>query len=283
MKEFFWAFALVLGLFSHFYVAAEELPRSLRIGLTPTIPSDQYQQLDEWRRYMERRLGRRIEFVRRDSYMEAMELLRNRKLDFAWICDYPYVYFKRQLKLVAVPSYQGRPYYRSYIIVPSTDVATASLSQLKGKIFAYTDPYSTTGYLSPRFELVQSGENPSHFFRKTFFVQSHRRVLEAVASGLADGGAVSSHVWDSLAITKPELTAATRIVEKSGEYGFSPLVARSSIGDDEFRGMQKLLLDMAMENEGRALLKGLNLDGFIHGDAHLFEAVEKAMRVVGEK
>jgi phosphonate transport system substrate-binding protein len=275
--------ATALALSGPTLASSEKAERPLRIGLTPTFPHDQYQPLEKWRLYMERKLNRPVEFIRRDRYIETMDLLRLKKLDFAWVCDYPYVYFKKQVRLLAVPVYKGRPYYQSYLIVPATDTATTSFAQLKGKVFAYTDPYSNTGYLTPRYQLQQAGEDPAHFFRKTFFAWSHRRVLEAVATGLADGGAVSSHVYDTLSIGKPELTAAVRVIAKSQEYGFAPFVAQSSVSDDEFREMQKLLLDMQSNEEGRELLRLLNLDGFIAGDAKLFERIERVIRAVGEK
>lgn len=257
-------------------------PAPLRVGLTPTFLHDQYQPLEKWRLYMERKLGRPVEFVRRDRYSETMDLLRLKKLDFAWVCDHPYVYFRKQVKLLAVPVYKGRPYYQSLLIVPASDTTTVSLAQLKGKVFAYADPYSNTGYLRPRFELQQAGVDPSNFFRKTLFAWSHRRVLEAVATGLADGGAMSSHVWDTLSISRPELTRATRIVSRGPDSGFAPFVARGAIDNETFRAMQKMLLEMSADAQGRALLKELNLDGFMIGNDKLFERVERMMRAVGE-
>lgn len=264
-------------------IAAPDAPTVLRVGLTPTFPHDQYRPLEEWRLYMQRKLERPVEFVRRDRYVETMDLLRLKKLDFAWVCDYPYIYFRKQVKLLAVPLYQGRPYYQSLVIVPASDTKTTSLSQLKGKVFAYSDPYSNTGYLSPRYELQQSGQDPSSFFRKTFFAWSHRRVLEAVASGLAEGGAMSSHVWDTLSIGRPELTRATRVIWKSADNGFAPFVAQGEIDDSTFDSMRKMLLEMSSDEQGRALLRQLNLDGFIEGHPKLFERVEVMMRVVGEQ
>ncbi len=257
--------------------------KPLRVGLTPTFPHDQYKPLEEWRLYMERKLGRPVEFIRRDRYIETMDLLRLKKLDFAWICDYPYVYFRSQVKLLAVPVHQGRPYYRSLLIVPAGDTTTSSIVQLKGKVFAFTDPYSNTGYLTPRYQLQQASEEPATFFRKTFFAWSHRRVIEAVATGMADAGAVSSHVWDTLSSGKPELTRGLRVAAESPEYGFAPFVATSSIDEKTYRQMQKLLLDMPNDAEGRALLKELNLDGFVAGDAKLFKRVEQVIRALGEK
>lgn len=263
--------------------AADDRATPVRIGLTPTFPHDQYRPLEKWRLYMEQKLHRPVEFVRRDRYIEMMDLLRLKKLDFAWICDYPYVHFRKQVKLLAVPVHDGHPTYQSYLIVPASDTTTKSILDLKDKVFAYTDPYSNTGYLTPRFELQQAGEDPARYFRKTFFGWSHRRVLESVATGLADGGAMSSHVWDTLSIGKPELTRGARVVAKSAEYGFAPFVARVSVGEEEFRAMQKLLLEMIGDEEGRALLRELNLDGFIVGDKRLYERTERLVKAVSEK
>lgn len=282
MKRFILALLTVAAIFSNPASAATEAA-ALRVGLTATVPHDQYQLIEEWRVYMERKLERRVEFIRRDSYIETMDMLREKKLDFAWICDYPFVYFRSQVRLLAVPLYQGRPYYRSYLIVPATDTRTASIAQLKDKVFVYADPYSNTGYLTPRYQIHRMGENPAQFFRQTFFAWSHRKAVEAVAVGLADGAAVSSHVWDTLDIVKPALTAATRIVSRSPEYGFSPFVAQPSVRDEDFRNMQKLLLDMASDAQGRTLLRGLNIDGFIAGSPRLYDEVARMMKAVGGK
>ncbi len=268
-------------IFANPTLATEKPAKALRVGLTATVADDQYRLIEEWRLYMERKLKRRVEFIRRDRYIETMDLLRLKKLDFAWICDYPFVYFRSQVRLLAVPLYQGRPYYRSYLIVSAANPAT-SIAQLRNMVFAYADPYSNTGYLTPRYQLHQMGEKPAQFFRQTFFTWSHRKVVEAVATGMADGGAVSSQVWDTLAIVKPELTAATRIVSKSPEYGFPPFVAQPSVPEKEFRDFQKVLLGMAADAEGRTLLRKLNLDGFIAGNPHLYDRVARMMKVVGE-
>jgi phosphonate transport system substrate-binding protein len=183
--------------------------------------------------------------------------------------------------LLAVPLYHGRPYYQSYLIVPAQDLHTTSIAQLKNRVFAYADPYSNTGYLTPRFELQQLGETPSVFFSKTFFTWGHRKTVEAVGAGLAHGGAVSSHVWETLAKVKPELTAATRIVSRSPEYGFSPFVARTLISEAEFRDMQRALLAMGGDEEGRRLLEGLNLDGFVAGEPRIYDRVNEMIRAFG--
>lgn len=258
-------------------------PATIRVGMTPAFLHDQHALLEDWRRYLERRLGTAVEFVQRDSYRETMDLLRQERLDFAWICDYPYIHLRRQVRLLAVPLTDGgKPLYRSYLIVPITDTSTQSLAQLRGKVFAYADPYSNTGYLVPRYQLKQLGEDPENFFARTFFTLSHRGVIEAVASGVAQGGAVDSFVWDTLAKVKPEVVGRTRIVARSPEFGSPPFVAHQRVSDRGFRAMQATLLGMNQDAEGRLLLQRLNLDGFTAGDAKLYAGVAEMMKAFGE-
>lgn len=254
----------------------------VRLGLTPAFLHDQYALLADWRRYMETRLGVELTFTQRDSYRETMDLLRLRQLDFAWLCDYPFLHLGDMVRLLAVPLYQGRPYYRSFIIVAADNRAVTALKDLRNAVFAYADPLSNTGYLSPRYALHRMGENDRTFFRKTFFTWSHKKVVEAVAVGMADGGAVDSFVWETLARIAPELTARTRIVERSPEYGFPPFAAHRDVDPQLFDAVQAFLLDMHSDSEGAALLQRLNLDGFVRGDVSLYAGVAEMMRALGE-
>jgi phosphonate transport system substrate-binding protein len=281
-----WLLRSIAGLLLSFALgiaSAQTSSKPVRVGMTPAFLHDQHGLLADWRKYMEVRLKRPVEFVQRDSYRETMDLMRLEKLDFAWICDYPFIHLKQQVRLLAVPLYQGRPYYRSYLIVPDTDVHTTTYAQLKGAVFAYADPYSNTGYLAPRYQLQQIGEDPGRFFTKTFFTWSHRKAIDAIAMGLAQGAAVDSYVWDSLARVNPGVTARTRVVAKSPEYAFPPFVAHRSVGEAEFSSMQKLLMDMPKDPEGARLLQRLNLDGFITGEPRMYDSVAQMMRAFGEE
>jgi len=261
--------------------AAAWATKPIRVGLTPAFVHDEYALMEEWRRYLEAKLGRPVEFIQRDSYRETMDLLRLDKLDFAWLCDYPYLYLKDLVRLLAVPLNEGRPYYRSYLIVAASD-ARQSMRDLKGAVFAYADPYSNTGYLTPRYMVKQLGEDPATFFKKTFFTWSHRKAIEAVATGFAQGAAVDSFVWETLARTQPALTAKTRIIARSPEYGFPPFVAHRNVSAADFEAMQRALIGMQDDLTGKMLLDRLNIDGFVRGDKRMYDDVAKMMRAFGE-
>jgi phosphonate transport system substrate-binding protein len=248
---------------------------ALRIGLTPVFLDDQVSFLARWRVWLERRLKRSVVFVQRGSYREVLDLIRGGKLDFAWVCGYPYVRYRHELRLVAVPLWRGRPYYQSYLIVPADDRKTGNLAELRGKVFAYSDPDSNSGFLYPQFRLTTQGENPTTFFSRSFFTWGHRKVVEAVAVGLADGGAVDGYVWETLAEFNPALTNATRVIERSPEFGHPPFVARPDIPAAELQRFRAALLEMPADDEGAHLLKLLRLDGFVPGQPALFDEIAR--------
>ena len=250
----------------------------IRFGLTPALLHNKHSLNAVWHDYLEEQLQRPVVFVQRDSYREMMDLIKQGQIDFAWVCSYPYVSLKDAVKLLAVPVYLGDTLYQSYIIVPSSDQQSQSIADLKSKVFAYADPHSNTGHISPRFAIKKIGGNPDTFFKRTFFTWSHRKVIQAVAANLADGGAVESFIWESLALFEPELTAQTRIVSKSETYGFPPLVAHHSVSKENFTKMQTIFLNMKSTPAGQDILKRLNLDDFIKGKPAMYDSVVNMMR-----
>ncbi|MCX8017961.1 MAG: PhnD/SsuA/transferrin family substrate-binding protein [Rhodocyclaceae bacterium] len=249
----------------------------MRIGLTPVFLDDQIGFIGRWRRWFEEKLERPVVFVQRGNYREIVDLLLAGKIDFAWLCGYPYVRHRRHLRLVAVPLWRGRPLYQSYLIVSRHGPPHRSLAELRGKVFAFSDPDSNSGYLYPQYALRLLGEDPASFFARTFFTWAHRTVVEAVSIGLADGGAVDGYVWETLAATRPQLTEGVQVIDKSPLLGFPPFVARGDIAERELRAFRAALLGMASDGAGAALLGRLALDGFVLGEPTLYDGIARMM------
>lgn len=262
------------------YVSPARTSEPLRIGTTPVFLDERIGFLDRWGAYLASRLGREVRFVQRGSYAEIVDLLRASRLAAAWICGYPYVREEKRWRLLAVPVFQGQPLYQSYVIVPATDRISQTLLDLKGRVYAYSDPLSNSGWLWPQARLKQAGEDPARFFARSFFTFGHRRVVEAVAARLADGGSVDGYVWETLARIHPALTQATRVVERSPHFGFPPLVTPRDLDEATFRGLATAFLGMANDDEGRGLLATLNLDGFVPGSPALFDGIRASLRLV---
>ena len=262
---------LVLGTTPGFAVAAEQ---PIRFGLTAVVVTENLRFLDQWSNYLASKMDREVEVVLRKSYREVMDLLNSGAIDFAWICGFPYIQ-KREpesLQLLTVPVYRGAPRYHSYIIVPQNS-PYKRFSDLKGKIFAFSDPDSNSGFLYPQELMVAQEEQPETYFRQTFFTFNHAETVQAVSEQFADGGAVDSYIWEYLASFRPEMTEKTRIIKKSPSFGFPPIVVRMGMDPETVRSMKTTLENMHQDVTGKALLSQLKLDGFGNYPDSLFNEI----------
>lgn len=245
----------------------------MRLGLTPVFLVQRARLLEQWRGYLGNAIGRPVEFVLRGSYREITTLLLSGRLDAAWICEYPFVRHDDALRLLATPVYQGESNYRAYLIVPKDDDTTDWIEDLSGKLFAFSDPDSLSGYKLPRYWLRESGRDLDTFFERSILTWSHRNSIQAVADRLVDGASVDGYVWDMLDRTSPEITARTRVVLRSQPYGFPPIVTSAGLSMRESNRLREAFLAMANDPDGQEILAALGLDGFAAVESSLYDDV----------
>lgn len=243
-------------------VAPASAQAAFRFGLTPVFLDSDARLLSALERHLTARLGQPVALVQRRTYQEITTLLLTGQLDAAWICGFPFVQYRDQLSLVAVPVYRGQPLYQSYLIANARDPA-AGLEDLRGGVHAFSDPDSNSGFLATRYELAVRNETPTSFFRRFFFTYGHRNVVRAVASGLARSGSVDGYVWEVMAQAEPALVAATRVVRRSDRHGFPPIACLTAREDSPaLRALGAALAAMPDHADGREVLAMLRLDGF---------------------
>lgn len=252
----------------------------LRFGITAVFLYDRLRMLARWQSYLESATGMRVEFVQRGVYSPIIDGLRAGHIDFAWICGYPYVLHAREFRLIGVPVWRDRPLYQSYLIGGSASGATG-IDDLRGRSFAFSDPLSNSGYLYVRYLLAQSKQNEQTYFGRSFFAHSHPNVVEAVAEGVADAGAVDGYVWEVLAEVQPWLTSRTRVLQRSPEFGFPPMVSGAHVDARTRMRVQQALLAMHESPDGRAVLAELRLDRIEAGSPRLFASIAEMAKAVG--
>lgn len=249
-------------------------------GLTPLFLDNDIELLSRLERYLARRLERPISLVKRRTYHEISAMLLSNQLDAAWICDDPYVQYRDQLTLLAVPVYLHHPLYQTYLIVNEASRAQ-SFDDLRGTVHAFSDPDSTSGYLVTRWLLARRKTTPAQFFRDSFFTYAHRNVIRAVGAGLAESGSVDGYVWEVMSKREPDLVRRTRIIYRSEWLGFPPIVAPNAVRDaPKVKAFAAALLDMPSDELGRELLKVLALDGFTRGTPDMYESTLEKWRFV---
>lgn len=252
---------------------------ALRIGLTAVVVREYARSFNDFRDYLTLRTGRAVSFVQRRTYADIMDLLDRGELEAAWICGFPYVQPREPeiLDLLVAPVYRGAPLYRSLVIVPSESDARA-LEDLRGGVFAYSDPDSNSGYLVPRATLAEKGYDPDTFFRFSFFTYSHAETVTAVAERVANGGAVDSYVYNIQKKYEPDLVARTRVIHASRQFGFPPIVVRRDLAPDVRLRLKDALTGMAGDPDGAALVARLELDGFAQVAPSLYDSIRELAR-----
>lgn len=222
--------------------------------------------------YLEARLGRPVERIQGATYAETNEILESGLADVAFVCTGAYVKGSVEfgMEILAVPEIDGEAVYYSWVIVPVESQAK-DIGDLRGSVFAYTDPLSLTGWMYPNFLLSEMGEEPEDFFASTFFTYSHDQAIHAVADGYADGAAVDSLIYTHLLEREPDLGNKLRIIHASPAFGMPPVVIKPGMQADLREQLTELFLGIADDPAGQAALQALGIDRFIVLDDASYE------------
>jgi phosphonate transport system substrate-binding protein len=270
----------MVGLASSRGLHAQSATSPLRFALTPVLLTSDLIMLEELKAYLSRALDRPVHLVTRRTYQEITALLVSRQVEAAWICGYPFVAYRNELALVAVPVWQGRPLYRSYLI-GRAELNAETIADLAGTVHAFSDPDSNSGFLVTSAVLAEMGTSPARFFRQFFYTYGHRNVVRAVSAGLAVGGSVDGYVYDVLRETEPDLVARTRVIRRSELLGFPPIACPAAEAHSPvISRLRQALVAMPSDAHGRRVLGLLRLDGFSVEQPDLFDSIAAKMKLV---
>lgn len=254
----------------------------LRVAIAAVIsPQGTVESYDALLNYLSRQLNRPVELVQRRTYAEINDLLRTGEVDVAFVCTSAYVagHDAFGMQLLVAPQVNSETVYYSVLIVPANSTAQ-SMADLQGKVFAFTDPMSTTGRMYPTSLVQELGSTPEQFFSRTFFTYSHDDAIRAVAEGVADGAAVDSLVLEYILSRQPELANRLRVIHRSPPFGIPPVVVGPNTRPQLRAELADVLLGMADNAEGQQALAAIGIDRFVLIDDSAYENVRDLIRQV---
>jgi len=173
---------------------------TLTIGLIPSedprTMSAEYKPLAD---YLANALGMEVKSFVATDYNGIIEALRSKKLDVAMLGPFSYVLAAAvaNVEAFAVPetSKAGVSYHA--VIIARKDRGFRTLSDLKGRNFAFVDPSSTSGHLFPKAALVKLGLDPDTFFGRVIFSGGHDASALSVQNGKVDAAAVADALLEA--------------------------------------------------------------------------------------
>jgi phosphate/phosphite/phosphonate ABC transporter binding protein len=266
----------------HVRSSAEPSGPPLYFGLPPSFPEEVAQR--EWEpllAHLGQRLGRPIRLVVPDSYRALRKMLLQGKLHFANLPALQFVIARhraRELRPLVTHTIDGALTYQSYIVARN-DNALASVEDLEGRTFCYSDPGSTSGYLLPRHLLRERGLDPERLFASAKFSGNHVSVMKDVLAGRCDAGAVYSLAMlsgRSLGISNSQL----QVLAVAGKIPYDAICPSPSLPDKLQDALRRALLELDLQELlGRRVLgPAFRIDGFVEAHPEAFAEIEAAAR-----
>ena len=185
-------------------------------------------------------------FVAAD-YNGVIEALRSKRLDVAYLGPFSYVLGATVAPIeafaVAETKKAGRTFYHS-LIVAHKESGIKSVTDLKGKTFAFVDPSSTSGHLFPKAGLMKVGFNPEKDFGRVIFSGSHDSNAVAVQNRKVDAVAIADRILDAAIAKGLAKREDLVVVWKSEPIPESPTVWRKDLDADLKKRIQAAFLEV---------------------------------------
>lgn len=200
--------------------------------------------------------------------------------DLAFVCGLVYVEVTRcrrpPVEPLAAPilqgeRYGGKPVYFSDVIVRQ-DSIFRSFADLRGRLWAYNEPHSQSGYGVTRHHLIQLRET-NGYFGKVVEAGWHELSIRMVCAGEVDAAAIDSHVLTVERSRRPELTSCLRVIDTLGPCPIQPVVASCRLSRSLKADVRDALLEMANDQRAKRRLRSAFVDRFTAVTDSAYDAI----------
>ena len=191
---------------------AENGEAPIRVALASVLsPQDTIGYYRQVARYISQETGRPVALIQRKTYEEVNLLLANQHADIAFLSTGAYSAYRgmAEIEMLVMQEYQGSSMYMTDVIVHK-DSNIRSIEDLRGKVFAFTDPLSYSGHVVIAHYLRNRQELPESYFGRYIYTYNHDKSLWAVATKVVDGACLDSMITAYAATRTPELAANIR-------------------------------------------------------------------------
>jgi phosphonate transport system substrate-binding protein len=148
-------------------------------------------------KYLESKLGQKVEFIPVSDYPAAVEALVNKQVDMVWFGGFTFVQASVRSggKIVPIAQREEDTKFQSvFITKPGSGIKT--LADLKGKQVSFGSQSSTSGHLMPRSFLLDAKIDPDKDFKRVAYSGAHDATIASVVSGKVDAAALDITVWN---------------------------------------------------------------------------------------
>jgi phosphonate transport system substrate-binding protein len=233
-------------------------------------------------KYLEGKLGMKVEYTPVTDYAAAVEALVNKKVDLAWFGGFTFVQanVRSQGKVIPLVQREEDQHFRSVFI--TADPVLKTLADLKGRDLSFGSQSSTSGHLMPRHFLLAAGIEPERDLKRVAFSGAHDATIAAVASGKVQAGALNISVWEKFVADKKVDTNRVHVFYTTPpyyDYNWSVHADMPAALRDKLSAAF-LALDKSTP-EGQQVLELQRASRFVPTKAENYKSIEGAARSAG--
>jgi phosphonate transport system substrate-binding protein len=221
------------------------------------------------------------------SYAAVIEALGSYQADIAWLPTYAYVLanqrYDANVRLMTVRN--GLKSYRGQFVAMKQEIQ--DIEDIEGRIIAYTDAASTSGYIYPSAVLKEKGIVP----KDHIFAGGHPQAILSVYSGRAD---VACSYWSPPDDSGKPMDAREKLLETHSDIfekiriiGFTDWIPndtvtfRKNMPEAIEQEVVQALYDFAQSPEGQKTLKSLyDVDGLDLATDADYDVVRTALKAM---
>jgi phosphonate transport system substrate-binding protein len=252
-------------------VSAFGANNSITVALTPDGLSPE--QRIPLQHYLTQYMGREVKLVTLNSYATTLDSLASGSVDFACLGAVTYVRGRARLGLIPLVQRESDLQFHS-LIITNTSKSIYSLSDLRGKQFAYGDTNSTSGHVIPYLEMKHAGLNPDTDLESRYSGE-HSATVKLVEMGLVDAGAVDESVFNAMIKDGRADRNRLRVIYTSKPFVDYVYVARKGMSDGEKDKFTAALLALK-EGKNDEILKVLRATKFVKANDGEYAAIREA-------
>ena len=267
-------------------VASAALAQAQQVMRITAIPDESPTELARkaapLAKYLERKLGVKVEFTPVTDYAAAVEALVNKQVDMAWFGGFTFVQAHQRSGGKVLPLVQREEDEKFRSVFITTDAGIKSLADLKGRNLSFGSPSSTSGHLMPRSFLLAAGVEPDRDLKRVAFSGAHDATVAAVASGKVDAGALNISVWEKLVADKKVDATKVRVFHTTPTYYDYNWSVHADMPAAQREKLAQAFTELSDATpEGREILQLQRATRFVPTKVENYKGIEAAARSAG--
>ncbi len=255
----------------------------LKVSAIPDeAPTELQRKFAPLGKYLESKIGMKIEFIPVTDYAASVEALAAKKVDLVWYGGFTFVQARIRSGGKAIPLVQREEDEKfKSVFITRSDSGIKSIADLKGKNFTFGSVSSTSGHLMPRYYLMQQGITPDQDMRIAFS-GAHDATAFQVLGGKVDAGALNISVWNKLIEEKKINSDEMKVFYTTPPYYDYNWTVRSELDAKLIERIRSAFLALDASNPEHAeILKLQRAARYIPTKAENYKGIEEAARSAG--